>query len=106
MKKFAIGLTTTLVIILGIGLTGGPSTLGRKLKDVKSEWVGIERIVKVYSRDGKLLTTYKGKHIDIEFFLTRVTFHLDDGRRVILRDTLLIVEEVKEKPVAKQGDGE
>lgn len=64
------------------------------MKNVKSNNAGgMERIVKVYSEDGKLIEKYEGK-IDIQDteYGNKVLFDLN-GKRVVIYNATVVTEE-------------
>ncbi len=91
MKKRTV-LICSILAVIALALIGC-QTWRRGLKDVSSSIGGLDRIVKVYSHDGKIITTYEGR-IDIEVneYGNKVKFDLD-GRRVIINNAIVIIEE-------------
>ncbi|KNF10074.1 hypothetical protein CLPU_1c02390 [Gottschalkia purinilytica] len=85
-----------LAAILGISLislSACTEDTKRSVKDFKSNWTGgLERTVQVYSNDGKLIKEYKGK-IDIENKDDGTTKFDIDGKRVIIKNAIVIIEE-------------
>lgn len=64
MKKKIIGLVLALALV--VGTATGCASLDRAVTDVKSEFGnGLNRTINVYTYDGDLIATHKGK-IDIE----------------------------------------
>ncbi|WP_409294790.1 hypothetical protein V1498_16660 [Peribacillus sp. SCS-26] len=97
-KNTKIGIVITSVILFMIAgfviwyfnTAGGE----RALKSMKSNSSGgLERTVKVYGTNGKLLKTYEGK-IDIQDteYGNKVLFDLD-GKRVVIYNATVIAEE-------------
>lgn len=91
MKKKWILLLAAL-LLLSIMFVGCQSWR-RSIKDVSSSIGGLNRTVKVYSHDGKLIEEYGGR-IDIEVndYGNKVKFDLD-GKRIIINNAIVIVEE-------------
>ena len=86
-RKITVAVMAVLsVIVLGIMLWYYQSTAqgSRALKTQKSNFSnGIEREVEVYSMDGKLIKTYKGK-FDLEYDDDRILFDDENGNRHII----------------------
>lgn len=88
-----------MIIVLVVGTlfaTTGCASINKWSKDLESEYGnGLNRIVKVYSMDGKLLETYEGK-IDIDYEDNRVLFQVNSGNRIaIYGNTAVVVVEEK-----------
>lgn len=87
-----------MIMILVVGTlfaTTGCATFKKWGKNIESEFGnGLNRIVKVYSVDGKLLETYEGK-IDIDYNDNRVIFQVNGGNRIAIytKTATVIVEE-------------
>lgn len=82
------------VILLISTLFGCGESFQRSVKTFRSEYTGgLERKVEVYSSSGQLLRTYEGK-LDIEAneYGNKVLFDID-GKRVIIYNATVIVEE-------------
>ena len=59
MKKIYIFIA---IIVATVGILMGCSSVSRGINDLKSDFSGgLERTVKVYTADGKVLAEYKGK---------------------------------------------
>ena len=86
-RKITVAVMTVLsLIVLGIMLWYYQSTAqgSRALKTQRSNFShGIEREVEVYSMDGKLIKTYKGK-FDLEYDDDRILFDDENGDRHII----------------------
>ena len=93
MKK---GLMIIVLIIGVLFTTTGCASWNKWTKDLESEYGnGLNRVVKVYSMDGKLLETYEGK-IDINYEDNRVLFQINGGNRIaIYGNTAVVVVEEK-----------
>lgn len=92
MKK---GLMIIILIIGGLFMTTGCASWNSNVKDWQSEFGnGLNRVVKVYSMDGKLLETYEGR-IDIEYDDSRVIFQINGGNRIAIytKTATVVVEE-------------
>ena len=92
--KLLVAAAIAAVIIACTVLAGctGCATWQRSCKTCQSEFAGgLDRTVNVYSYDGKLIATYKGR-IDIEENETKVLFHLN-GKRYIYYNALVEVIE-------------
>lgn len=89
-----IGIVVILLLVL-FGTTGC-SSFDSMSKDWESETSGgLNRIVKVYSPSGELLSTYEGK-INIEYDESRVIFQIDRDKRIaVYSDTAIVVVEEK-----------
>ena len=88
-----------MIIALVVGViftTTGCASINKWSKNWESEFGnGLNRIVKVYSMDGKLLETYEGK-IDIDYEDNRVLFQVNGGNRIaIYGNTAVVVVEEK-----------
>jgi hypothetical protein len=82
-----------LLFSLVVLLAGCTETFKRKIKSMESEYLGgLERICTVYSNDGDILRTYKGK-IDLKPSQTQLLFDLD-GKRSIVRNGTVICDEI------------
>lgn len=86
-RKVAVTIMAVLsIFVLGIMIWYYQSTAqgSRALKTQRSNFSnGIEREVEVYSMDGKLLKTYKGK-FDLEYDDDRILFDDENGDRHII----------------------
>ncbi|MBS4217595.1 hypothetical protein KHA96_04610 [Bacillus sp. FJAT-49711] len=96
MKKSALISTVAIVcIIAGLFIWYFNTASGqRTVKSWKSNNSGgIERIVKVYSNEGKLIEEYEGK-IDIQDteYGNKVLFDLN-GKRVVIYNATVVTEE-------------
>lgn len=96
-KKFITRVMIAIIILIIIlfSLTGCAS-FDSWSKDWESETSGgLDRIVKVYSPSGELLSTYEGK-INIEYDESRVIFQIDRDKRIaVYSDTAIVVVEEK-----------
>jgi len=92
-----IGIILTIFLFMGMFWYYNNTASGaRALKSQKSNFTnGIERVVKVYSMDGKVLQKYEGK-FDIEYDDDRILFDDENGlRHVIYYPTgTVIIDEV------------
>ncbi len=89
-KKIIVGVLTIGIIFL---LCGCGESWERSKKDWNSEYNGgLERTISVYSYDGNLLKTYKGKCDIEENESNKVLFDID-GKRVIIYNAVVIAEE-------------
>lgn len=89
-KKIIVGVLTIGIIFL---LCGCGESRERKKKDWNSEYNGgLERTISVYSYEGNLLKTYKGKCDIEENESNKILFDID-GKRVIIYNAVVIAEE-------------
>jgi len=79
------------IILLIIGICTGCESWERTKKSWDSEFGGLNRIVNVYSYDGKLIATYEG-NIDLETNEEKVLFDLN-GKRYVYYNALVEVIE-------------
>lgn len=95
MKKLIIGVVIFLVVIGGLVVWYFNTATGqRMIKSIQSNNSGgIERVVKVYSDDGKLIEEYEGK-IDIQDteYGNKILFDLN-GKRVVIYNGTVVTEE-------------
>ncbi|ALC82240.1 MULTISPECIES: hypothetical protein [Bacillus] len=95
MKKLIIGAVIVLVVIGGLVIWYFNTATGqRMIKSIQSNNSGgIERVVKVYSDDGKLIEEYEGK-IDIQDteYGNKILFDLNGKRVVIYNGTVVTGE--------------
>ena len=88
-----------LAIALGIGACCYNSqSIKRTAKDIKSDLNGgLDRTVTVYTADGEVLKTYKGK-IDVESNDSGVVkFDLNNGQRIMYYNCYVeVIENIKE----------
>ena len=100
-KVITIAVLSTITILVGAGMVWyfSVTAAGRRAwKTQESNFTGgINREVKVYSADGKLIQEYKGK-IDIEYDDDRILFDDEKGlRHIIYYPTgTVTVDEVEE----------
>lgn len=84
------------IAILGISSCAWWDDLG---KDIGSDTKGIERVAKVYSLDGKLITEYKGlmRVKGSSEGSDRIVINLinESNRRIIIENAAVIIEEVQ-----------
>ena len=94
MKKNVI--KVAILSIVCMFLFTGCASFNQWSKNWESELGnGLNRVVKVYSMDGKLLETYEGK-IDIDYEDGRVLFQINGGNRIaIYGETAVVVVEEK-----------
>ncbi|MCX7714657.1 MAG: DUF5052 family protein [Clostridia bacterium] len=90
MKKVMI--ISALVVAAAIAIAGCQS-FQRSIKDLNSEITGLNRKVSVYDQNGNLLREYTGR-IDIaeNEYGNKVKFDIN-GKRVILYNAIVVVEE-------------
>lgn len=89
-KKIIVGVFTIGIIVL---LCGCGESWERTKKDWDSEYNGgLERTISVYSYEGNLLKTYKGKCDIEENESNKILFDID-GKRVIIYNAVVIAEE-------------
>lgn len=89
-KKIIVGVLTIGIIVL---LCGCGESWERTKKDWDSEYNGgLERTISVYSYEGNLLKTYKGKCDIEENESNKILFDID-GKRVIIYNAVVIAEE-------------
>lgn len=79
------------LILLAIGMCTGCESWERTKKDWDSEMGGLNRVVNVYSYDGKLIATYEGK-IDLEENEGKVLFDLNGKRYVYYNAFVEVIE--------------
>ena len=81
--------------VFGISSCAWWSDIG---KDIGSNTKGIERVAKVYSLDGKLITEYKGlmRVRESSEGSDRIVINLinESNRRIIIENAAVIIEEV------------
>lgn len=79
-------------ILLLVAIIFNSASLSRTIKTIRSDVSGgINRNVKVYSYDGKLIKEYEGK-IDIQENENKVLFDLN-GKRITIYNSPVVVEE-------------
>lgn len=87
-------------ILIGLAVLGISScTWWRDIrKDIGSNTKGIERMTKIYSLDGKLITEYKGlmQVRESSESSDRIVINLinENNRRIIIENAVVIIEEV------------
>jgi len=95
MRKFIV---LSIILILSSMLIVGCSTetQARLKKDNESAREGLNRLLTVYSHDGKVLKTVKGK-FDVEPSTenNKVKFDIN-GQRFIIYNAVIVCEEVKD----------
>ena len=79
------------LILLAIGMCTGCESWNRTKKSWDSEFGGLNRVVNVYSYDGKLIATYEGK-IDLEENKGKVLFDLNGKRYVYYNAFVEVIE--------------
>ena len=81
------------ILIVAAVIFFSRSSTQRKLKDIESEYSGgLDRIVNVYSYDGKKIATYNGK-VDIAERSGSVVKFQIDGKRYIYYNSMVEVIE-------------
>lgn len=89
-KKEKIIIAGTILLLVAIIFNS--ASLSRAIKTIRSDVSGgINRNVKVYSYDGKLIKEYEGK-IDIQENENKVLFDLN-GKRITIYNSPVVVEE-------------
>jgi hypothetical protein len=89
MKRWLLGA----LVVLTLLLAGCGEAWKRSVKDARSEMLGMERVVYVYSQNGILLHSYKGR-FDIDGTTPgKVKFELN-GKRIIIYNALVVTEEL------------
>lgn len=93
------------IAVLGISSCAWWSDIG---KDIGSNTKGIERVAKVYSLDGKLITEYKGlmRVRESSEGSDRIVINLinESNRRIIIENAAVIIEEVPTNKNMNQKD--
>ena len=80
-----------IILILVITMTGCAS-FDRGIKDIQSDFTnGLNREINVYSYNGELIASYKGK-IDIEINDTKVLFELKGKRYIYYNAVVEVIE--------------
>jgi hypothetical protein len=76
-----------------VTIATGCSSWERSVKDLDSEFGGLNRTVTIYDQNGEVIKEYKGK-IDIQYseYGNKVLFDLD-GKRIIINNAIVIAEE-------------
>lgn len=89
-KKEKIIIAGTILLLVAIIFNS--ASLSRTIKTIRSDVSGgINRNVKIYSYDGKLIKEYEGK-IDIQENENKVLFDLN-GKRITIYNSPVVVEE-------------
>ena len=92
MKKRNIIKIVLSSIFITLMLTSCTASCDRWKKDMGSNWGGgLERVINVYSMDGKLIASHEGK-IDIEDRENSILFDLDGKRYVYYNAIIEVVE--------------
>lgn len=82
-----------IVIIVAIAIGFNSASFKRSLKSTVSNYTGgLNRTVTVYDYDGKPIETWSGK-FDISETENEVFFDDENGKRVIIQNGIVIVEE-------------
>lgn len=93
MRKSSIAKLIISAITITVMLTGCTASCDRELKDISSDWGGgLNRVINIYSMDGKLIATHEGK-IDIEDRENSILFDLDGKRYVYYNAIIEVVEQ-------------
>ena len=80
-----------IILILVITMTGCAS-VNRSIKNIKSDFTnGLNREINVYSYNGELIASYKGK-IDIQINDTKVLFELKGKRYIYYNAVVEVIE--------------
>ena len=80
-----------IILILVITMTGCAS-FERGIKDIKSDFKGgLNREINVYSYNGELIASYKGK-IDLEVNESKVLFELKGKRYIYYNAVVEVIE--------------
>lgn len=83
-KRKAIAIAIAVVAVLFLLAFLNRASVGRFMKDMKSEWRnGLERTVEVYDVNGNLIKRYEGK-FDVERDDDRIKFDDENGKRHII----------------------
>lgn len=81
------------VLILVIMTMGCSESMKRYGKNIQSNYGGLNRVVNVYSYDGKLLRSYSGM-VDVRDDRGKNTILFDlNGKRIIISNAITIIEE-------------
>lgn len=94
VKVNLTGLIVVCFVVFGVivYLSFFTASADNKWKHRKSNIFGLNRIIEVYSVDGDLIKTYKGK-CKIEDHPTKIMFVLDKKKSVLISGGLVIIEE-------------
>ena len=99
-KHFIIGAIALIIIIIAIAVNSG--SCRRSIVDMKSDLGGgLERTINVYTANGDLIATYKGK-FDIEENtsegIVKVKFDMNGERHIIYGSTgTIVIDEIPEE---------
>lgn len=92
MKKIFLALT--LVVTLGLTVTGCTESQKRELKSFRSDWTGgLNRTVTVYDYNGQEIKSWSGQFDVKETDRNSVYFDTAEGKRVIISGGIIINEE-------------
>lgn len=92
MRKSSIIKLILSGILVTAMLTSCTASCSRWGKDVTSNWSGgLERVINVYSMDGKLIASHEGK-VDIEDRENSILFDMDGKRYVYYNAIIEVIE--------------
>lgn len=89
-KMIIVGVSILAVAILGLYSYLSLPTVQQKISHAKSEAIGLDRTITLYSNDGKPIKTWKGRvQVESEGGAARFVVH---GKAVIISGTYVIEE--------------
>ncbi len=89
-KMIIVGISIFVIAILGLYTYLSLPTVQQKISHAKSEAIGLDRTITLYSNDGKPIKTWKGRlQVELEGGAARFVVH---GKAVIISGTYVIEE--------------
>lgn len=92
MKKTFLALT--LIMMVGLTMTGCTEARKREAKSIRSNWTGgLDRTVTVYDYNGQKIKSWSGRFDVKETDRNSVYFDTEEDKRVIISGGIIINEE-------------
>jgi len=95
MKKkqvFKLLILSLVIVLFAAFLSGCTEKQRKEIKHIKSDLIGLKRIVKLYDNNGKIIKTWQGR-FKIEIQGCFLSFIDNNGKEVKISGTIVVQEQ-------------